>query len=177
MANAVSIRDACASDRGGIRDLYRATFTATYGPTLEPSALAAMLAALDASELRHMLPGQDERAAVAVLAGQVVGSAVSAERGRVAYLWGMYVHPAQQRQGIGTALLGHVLGWLSLTASVEVCVLPSSPWAVAFYGRHGFQQTGQESFEAAPGHAVQALVMTVSRTTLQDRLGRPLAPL
>ena len=80
-----------------MRDLYGATFTATYGPALGPTALAAMLAALDASELRHMVPGKDERAAVAVLVGQVVGSAMSAERGRVAYLWGMYVHPVRQR--------------------------------------------------------------------------------
>ena len=85
--------------------------------------------------------------------------------------------PSGNGRASARRFLGHVLGWLSLAASVEVRVLPSSPRAVAFYGRHGFQQTGQESFAAAPGHAVQALVMAVSRTTLQDRLGRPLAPL
>lgn len=177
MAEALAIRDAGAADQTRLRDLYGAAFAATYGPTLGPFALAAMLAALDASELRHMLPGRDERAAVAVLEGQVIGSAVATERGRVAYLWGMYVHPAHQRQGVGTALLGHAVGWLSQAGSVEVRVLPSSPWAVAFYGRHGFQETGRESFEAAPGHVVQALVMAVPRTTLLERLGRPLTPL
>jgi len=54
-------------------------------------------------------------------------------------------------------------------------VLPSSPWAVAFYRRHGFRETGQEPFEAAPGHAVQALVMQVPRIEFLERLERPLA--
>lgn len=177
MMEGLVVRDACEADRAGLRDLYGAAFTATYGPTLGPSAAAAMLSALDASELRNMLPGRDERAAVATLSGQVVGSVIVAERGQVAYLWGMYIHPARQRRGVGSALLRHAADWLSQAALVEARVLPSSPWAVAFYGRHGFRETGQEPFEAAPGHAVQALVMGVPRIDLLEHLGRPLAAL
>ncbi len=110
MAEELVIRDACDADRAGLRDLYDAAFAATYGPTLGQPVVAAMLSALDASELRDMLPGRDKRAAVATLSGQVVGGAVAAERGRVAYLWGMYVHPGRQRRGIGTALLCHAAG-------------------------------------------------------------------
>ncbi len=165
------IRDACQADRGGLRGLYGAAFAATYGPTLGQHVVAAMLADLDASGLRSMLPGKDERAAVVTLAGQVAGSAVAAERGRIAYLWGMYVHPAHQRVGVGTALLRHVAGWLSSSVTVEARVLASSPWAVAFYGRHGFREVGHEPFEAAPGCAAQAMVMAVSYAVLLERLG------
>lgn len=61
------VRDACAADRGGLRDLYGTAFAATYGPTLGQPVVAAMLADLDVSGLRSMLPGRDERAAVATV--------------------------------------------------------------------------------------------------------------
>ena len=107
--------------------------------------------------------------AVATLVGRVVGSAVVAERGSVAYLWGMYVQPDHQRCGIRRALLRHVAGWLPAYAVVEARVLASSPWAVAFYGRHGFREVGEEAFEAAAGHAVRAMVMAARRAELIKR--------
>lgn len=170
------VRDAREVDQSGLRSFYGTAFAATYGPTLGQPVVAAMLADLDVSGLRSMLPGKDERAAVATLAGQIAGSAVAAERGLVAYLWGMYVHPAHQRTGVGTALLRHVAGWLSPSVMVEARVLASSPWAVAFYGRHGFREVGREPFEAAPGCTLQALVMAVPCAVLLERLGGPLMP-
>ena len=57
----------------------------------------------DRFDLHGMLPAKDEeRAGVAVRAGTIIGSAIIAERGRAAFLWGMYIHLAEQRQGVGT---------------------------------------------------------------------------
>ena len=161
------VRDACEADRDGLRGLWGATFAATYGSTLEQPVLAAMLADLDAGP-RSLLPGTDERAALAAIAGRFVGTAIAAKRGRVAYLWGMYVHPAHQRRGIGTALLRHVADWLCASTVIEARVLASSPWAMNFYRRHGFQQVGEELFEAAPGLTQQALVMAVPCAALLE---------
>jgi GNAT superfamily N-acetyltransferase len=155
------IAEAGAHDVAPLRDLYVAAWTATYGPTLGRAVLAAMLDDLDRSAMRCMLPGTGERACVARVAGRIVGSAIVAQRGSASYLWGMYVHPARQRHGLGSAMLRHAAGWLRPDSPLEARVLPTSPWALAFYARHGFRQTGQELLEVAPGHHVPALILTV----------------
>jgi GNAT superfamily N-acetyltransferase len=165
------IRDATPDDHAGLRTLYAATWPATYTATLGEAAVAAMLDDVAASEMRCMLPGQDERAAVAMAGGTLIGSAVAAEREGIAYLWGMYVHPAHQRRGIGATLLRHVAGWLTPSATIEARVLPSSPWAIAFYTRHGFAETGRERLEIAPGLIVDALLFTIPRQSLLDGTG------
>ena len=49
-----------------------------------------------------------------------------------------YVLPDQQRAGVGSALLRHLMG-LTTTPRLLVGTWASSSWAIAFYERHGFR--------------------------------------
>ena len=77
-------------DAPGLVALWRETWTKTYGPSLGPSALDAMLQPLNEGAA-SMLPGNGERGYCLVLGGEIIGSAVVRELGKIAYLWGMYV--------------------------------------------------------------------------------------
>ncbi|MDR3515545.1 MAG: hypothetical protein P4M00_07005 [Azospirillaceae bacterium] len=81
MTETVLVRDFCDADRASLRDLYQATWTATYGPTFRRMAVTAMLNDPDATDLKNILPGQDGRAAVAVAEGFLASSAAVREHG------------------------------------------------------------------------------------------------
>ncbi len=49
----------------------------------------------------------------------------------------LYVRTAQQRRGIGSALLRHVMG-LTSTSRLLVGMWADAAWAIRFYERHGF---------------------------------------
>ena len=49
----------------------------------------------------------------------------------------LYVQPGRQRQGIGSALLRHVIA-LTETSLLLVGMWADAAWAVRFYERHGF---------------------------------------
>jgi GNAT superfamily N-acetyltransferase len=49
----------------------------------------------------------------------------------------LYVQPDHQRQGVGSALLGHVIA-LTKTPRLLVGMWADAAWAVRFYERHGF---------------------------------------
>ncbi len=49
----------------------------------------------------------------------------------------LYVHTARQRQGVGSALLRHVIT-LTETPRLLVGMWSGAAWAVRFYERHGF---------------------------------------
>lgn len=171
ITSALVVRDADEGDYDGLRFLWTTTWLATYGSLVGPTAIAAMLEALNTPDLREMLPQTGERVAVAVVAGEIVGSAVVAERGQIAYLWGMYIAPAWQRQGLGSALLRHCATGITIATMVEVRVLASSPRAIAFYKRGGFAEIDREEIVMAPGcPPVPGLVMNVPITTLVRHL-------
>lgn len=128
LGDSITIRDVSEGDRYGLRDLWAATWSATYAPLIGQAALSEMVRALTGLDLSAMLPPKnEEHASLAARAGRIVGSTIMAERGRVAFFWGMYVHPAEQRQGVGTALLGHVVYRLRCATSIKVRALESSP--------------------------------------------------
>ncbi|WP_207483651.1 GNAT family N-acetyltransferase [Arenibaculum pallidiluteum] len=145
----IAIREIATSDGPALRALWRETWTATYGPSLGTEALAAMLGQLDAADPATMLPAADERGLCALLGGGIVGSVIFAERNRTACLWGLYVQPSRQRRGIGTLLLEAAAARLETSDRMEVRVLESSSGAVAFYRKHGFSISHQETDAAA----------------------------
>ena len=143
-----------------LRALYRAAWTATYGPTLGAEFLAALLLSLDDPELKSMMPQRDERIAVALKGSKLIGATTFAERGGFIYVWGMYVLPNEQRNGIGTKLMSFVADHAKSTKGIGLNVLPTSPNAVSFYKKMGFKEYAIEPIELAPGYTVQSTVMT-----------------
>lgn len=98
-----------------------------------------------------MADGQDIRASVIVV-----------ERGTVAYLWGMYVHPSCQRQGLGSILLKGVASEIATSSDIEIRALSTSSSAISLYRKHGFVKTGTEDTELTGAVSAKTLIMSVS---------------
>lgn len=118
-----------------------------------------------------MLPRGDERGYCMVSSDGIIGSAIIAERGRTAYLWGMYVLPRHQRSGVGSQILATVATEVEISERLEVRVLVSSSWAQAFYRKHGFQLVGEASTEVMAGVHAATSVLAVEVTQLRDARG------
>lgn len=162
-----NFRATTPDDAADLLRLWRDTWTATYGSSLGQSALSAMLKDLEHNGTASMLPGSGERGYCIASDHEIDGSAIVAERDGVAYLWGMYVHPSQQRRGLGSQLLHKVEGAIETAEKVEVRVLATSPAAIVFYRKHGFAETGSETIEILDSVKVSALVMAASVKNLK----------
>lgn len=149
---------------------WRDVWTGTYGPSLGPSRLAGLLAGLERDGHRAMLTGTGERCLCAMADGHLAGTVIWRERGRTAYVWGMYVGLTRQRSGIGSSLLLAAAGNLTSSRCLEVRVLATSPWAVAFYRKHGFEVTGTERTALMDDEAAETLVMVVGARALAGRM-------
>ena len=126
-----SFRDITGDDASGLITLWREAWSSTYGVTLGQAALLGMLADLERNGTASML-GSDERGYCLASGHEIYGSVIIAERGRVAYLWGMYVHPRRQRIGLGSRLLLGAAARIRSAPKVEIRVLLSSSGAVIF---------------------------------------------
>lgn len=164
------VRSIAPGDERGVLDLWRETWTSTYGPSLGAEALRTMLRSLDRGT-EAMLAGHGERGYALVQGLQIVGSAIAAERGGIAYLWGMYVRPARQRSGAGSQLLAAVARDLHHSENLEVRVLTTSRQALAFYRARGFREIGQETIELLEGVDAPVLVLRAEIARLRTTLG------
>lgn len=126
-----------------------------------------MLQDLDRNGTAAMLPGSGERGYCITSDHEIHGSVIVAERGDTAYLWGMYVHPSRQRQGLGSRLLHGVAIEIETAEKVEIRVLASSPAAISFYKKHGFMESGSEKIEILNSVEAAALVMNASVKNLR----------
>ncbi|WNJ92103.1 GNAT family N-acetyltransferase [Bosea sp. 685] len=159
----IRIRSIERGDEERLLAFWRYVWTSTYGSSLGSQVLDAMLSGLDRKGLSGMLPGNGERGYCALCGERLVGTAIAAERGQKAFLWGMYVDPGQQRLGLGTRLLSAVIADLALVSILEARALRSSPWAIAFYEGRGFRHNGDEAIELADGFSGTAAIMTFAR--------------
>jgi ribosomal protein S18 acetylase RimI-like enzyme len=143
-----------------MRDLFYKTWPATYLDTLGVDATNAMLAELDESQLKSIMPQDDEVTLVAIQNEVVVGTLTYALRQRVTYVWGMYVLPNFQRHGVGSRLILQTKRNIKNSDSIEVRVLQSSKSAVSFYHKLGFNIIGDETTDLASGFSTPTLVMS-----------------
>ena len=74
--------------------------------------------------------------------GEVVGVMGIQDVGDVDLIRHAYVLPAQQRRGIGAALLGRLTG--PEGRRMLVGTWAAAEWAIAFYRRHGFELVSRE---------------------------------
>ncbi len=164
------IREADRRDDGTLKGFWAVVWPLTYGALIGPAGVAALLDALAAADL---WVGVGQRTALAFAGGCLVGTAVTAERGAMADLWGMYVDPTLQRTGIGTALLRYAAEGLMQATELQARVLEPSLGAIAFYRRAGFVVVSRESMPLVSGcNPVGGFVMSVSRAELLTGLDR-----
>jgi ribosomal protein S18 acetylase RimI-like enzyme len=165
-----SIRPLAADDLEAARRLWRATWTATYGPVVGPERAYLIEDALRDVKLRALMPPDGgRRGFCAELHGELLGTACFAERESVAYLWGMYVDPAHQRTGIGSALVRRVVDDIHKAEWIDLSVLTTSPGALAFYLRLGFARQGDREMEVFEGFRVPSIGMAAEVAALGGR--------
>lgn len=163
----IHFRTVTTDDHPGLLTLWRETWTATYGPSLGQAALGKMLADLEQNGTASFFPGTGERGYCMTDGENILASAIVVERGTVAYLWGMYVHPNYQRGGLGSILLKAAASQVAMSTDIEIRVLPTSPWAVSFYEKHGFVEIGTEDTELTGEFPTTTLVMSTRVETLK----------
>ena len=166
------IREITKADSLGLIQLWRTTWTATYGPSLGADVLTRMLADLDENGITSMLPEKGERGFCIASDDCILGSTIIMERGSVAYLWGLYILPNHQRCGLGSRLLARALSEVRPAKTVEVRVLPSSEVALAFYRKHGFNELGRETTELLAEISAELIVMSADAASLNSAFQR-----
>lgn len=114
-----------------------------------------------------MLSGDDVRAVLAYLNGEIIGSAVFKEVGAITYVWGMYVIPLYQRQNIGHGLIRLLVKNIKFSTQINVYVLETSTSAIRFYGKIGFSETSRESIQLSPGLIVNSVLKSVALSRLR----------
>ena len=85
----------------------------------------------------------------------------------------MYVLPSHKRRGVGSRLLAAVAADVIASVRLEARVLASSPWARAFYARHGFRPIGEETTEIMPGTTAAATVLAVDLDHMRRTIHLP----
>jgi len=84
---------------------------------------------------------------VAVLAGQIVGSAIAGWDGWRFHLYRLAVHPGHRRQGLGRALLGHAESRLVALGAkrIDAMVLDQNELGKSIWAATGYQRQQQWS--------------------------------
>ncbi|WP_279482010.1 GNAT family N-acetyltransferase [Aureimonas sp. SK2] len=152
-----TIRPIRPSDAEGLLAVWRETWPATYGPTLGAAAVAAMLHSLDEGVAAMLPPGTSD-GFCAVDSGVVVATAIHSVGRPVVHLWGVYVRPDRQGQGLGKGLMDAVRRAAG-TAPIECRVVERSEGVVKFYRALGFRIVGEEATTILRGVAEPCLVM------------------
>ncbi len=153
------------SDLPALQALWRATWLDTYGPVLGPGRLHLLAEAVAEPEVRTMFAA-DGGGFVGVVAGEVVGSVCFAERHGIGSVWGMYVHPAHRRRGMGVALLRHAARAMDGARRLELSTTTAT--TAAFYRHLGFVDEGGSDFELFPGVVRPSTWLGIAAQVLRD---------
>jgi ribosomal protein S18 acetylase RimI-like enzyme len=163
----LTVRNLTIADHEGVRTHLARCWRDTYTNLLGGAQVEEMIASLDAVNLGIMVPDGLALIAVETADGSqsmtptdcVVGTAIAAERGRIGYIWGMYVSADNKRNGIGRAFINEIQQLLPSAQQFSVVVLQVSPDARAFYQALGFSPTAAFDYELAAGLSLPATTM------------------
>jgi GNAT superfamily N-acetyltransferase len=138
------IRLASAADLPGILEVGRVTWPPTYTPLAGERYVQQGLALLW-TEAGTMPSIADGRVWVADDLGTIAGMAMYGIEDDVVDLWKLYVRPERQGEGLGSALLSHVVAATRGSADrVTLAYMDGNTSARRFYEHHGFVETHRE---------------------------------
>ena len=172
MSGEVSVTTFVPEDLEQLRRHLQESWLATYEPVFGSAIAQDMVALLSDETLAGVVPQNDETVLIARIQDTILGCAVIAERHGTAYLWGVYVAPAWQRQGIGTLLVRRAVSVLEQARSVQAMVLIATDEAVRFYRSLGFSIDDEIGIDLTQSFCAQAHVMTASVPALKTAFGQ-----
>lgn len=149
-------------DVNAVSALARVVWQATYPPLISQSQIDAMLADRYAPEcIRAQLDAPQQAWWVAQLDDAMIGFAHALLDGTNCKLDKLYVHPDNQRQGIGAALVNRIKDWARRQAAHRLWlqVNRGNAQAIAAYQKYGFRIVESQVFDIGHGFVMDDYVM------------------
>lgn len=150
------------ADVDAVSALARAVWQVTYPPLIPQAQIDAMLAGRYApARIREQLNDPRHAWWVARQRHALCGFCHALLDASGCKLDKLYVHPAQQRRGIGAALLGEVAAWARAHRAHRVWlqVNRGNTQAIAAYEKYGFRIVESRVFEIGDGFVMDDHVM------------------
>jgi len=166
------VRPCSESDLPAVRDLLVRTWHDTYDAIYGVEKVTEITGRWHSlPNLRAQLKAPLSLFLVAERGGRLVGTAKAAgQADGLILLQRLYVDPAEQRAGVGEALLAETEAAFPRADRIDLEVEPQNTRAVAFYRKHGFAALGEIS-DCGPDSGIAA------RTMRKALDGRPAEPL
>ena len=147
------IRDAQPGEAGALTQLARAS-KASWGYPQE--MVKAFEAELTVSETAIV----EDTVAVCASGDEILGFYRLIVEGEEAEVADCFVSPAAQRQGVGAALMAHLLE-RAKSAGAKRIELQSDPYAEGFYAAMGFTTFSRSESDSIPGRYLPLMEMTL----------------
>jgi RimJ/RimL family protein N-acetyltransferase len=150
----VTIRSPEPRDIKKLQEFFPAVFNSSQYLITEPDEYAAKTEETLKENIEKSNQSESNIAILAEKDDQIVGYmdfTVRAERRRISHKgsFGMSIHPDFQGQGIGRAMLKHLILWVKTHPKIEVIhlgVLEPNTAAIELYKQMGFKQTGFDPY-------------------------------
>jgi ribosomal protein S18 acetylase RimI-like enzyme len=149
----MEIRSATSSDVAAVRDLARASLTASYAPALDGDTIEAAVEGWYSEDAVSTAVAEDRTVMLLATDGaDVVGFAKGVVVGRrepVGEIHWLHVHPDSRGQGIGTDLLDRIESELADYGAERFAgfTLAVNEEGAAFYEHHGYERANSREVE------------------------------
>ncbi len=154
MVMEISVTPAGLSDAAELAEVAAATFPLACPESVAAEDIAAFVAAnLSAERFAGYLADPDRVVLAAACEGRIIGYAMLIRGENAVELSKMYVLASHHRSGAAAALMASGIDWASRTGAPTVWlgVNQYNARAQRFYRKHGFEITGNRTFQLGEG--------------------------
>jgi ribosomal protein S18 acetylase RimI-like enzyme len=121
---------------------------------------------MDDQDVGGVLPSEEGKVGVVISHDRIIGIIAGIHRGKMLYVWGLYVATRVQRTGIGAALMAWIVDGIDDDVRVLVSVEETSSNAAAFYASLGLQRMKERLVDGAPTQFEMKGIVNTVRTCL-----------
>ncbi|THV25524.1 GNAT family N-acetyltransferase [Peteryoungia ipomoeae] len=141
---------------------FHATYDRFYGPAKVEELISAWHNQAEIKRRIHLKGGEYLVADDGKRIGGMAFAAMSDKLTKTAILHQLYVHPDQQRQGIGRDLFAEIETCFPDAEILRLEVEPQNEGAIAFYTAHDFAEVDRTRNCGGPDSGIEALIMEKS---------------